>query len=127
MIGRKAEKKQLNDAYASSQSEFVAVYGRRRIGKTFLITETFGNRFAFHHAGLKDGGMKRQLEHFRLSLRQQGHYDCPRLKDWLEAVRKMFGKNKTAHLTMITPEGLSQNSYKWDVQSEVTLDDLFKE
>ena len=71
--------------------------------------------------------MKRQLEHFRLSLRQQGHYDCPRLKDWLEAVRKMFGKNKTAHLTMITPEGLSQNSYKWDVQSEVTLDDLFKE
>ena len=85
MIGRKAEKKQLNDAYASSQSEFVAVYGRRRIGKTFLITETFGNRFAFHHAGLQDGGMKRQLEHFRLSLRQQGHYDCPRLKDWLEA------------------------------------------
>lgn len=85
MIGRKQEIGQLNDAYESKQSEFVAVYGRRRIGKTYLITESFGNRFAFHHTGLKEGGTKRQLEHFRLSLRQQGYYDCPRIKDWLEA------------------------------------------
>lgn len=85
MIGRKDEIRQLSDAYKSSQSEFVAVYGRRRIGKTYLITETFENKFAFHHTGLKEGDTKRQLEHFRLSLRQQGHYDCPRIKDWLEA------------------------------------------
>ncbi len=85
MIGRKHEIQQLKDAYESKQSEFVAVYGRRRIGKTYLITETFDNRFAFHHTGLKEGGTKRQLEHFRLSLRQQGYYDCPRIKDWLEA------------------------------------------
>ena len=85
MIGRIKEKSQLNDVFASSQSEFVAVYGRRRIGKTYLITETFENRFAFHHTGLKEQGTRRQLEHFRLSLRQQGHYDCPRITDWLEA------------------------------------------
>ncbi len=85
MIGRKDEIRQLDDAYKSDQSEFVAVYGRRRIGKTYLITEAFGNKFAFHHTGLKEGNTKRQLEHFRLSLRRQGHYDCPRLKDWLEA------------------------------------------
>lgn len=85
MIGRKHEIQQLKDAYESTQSEFVAVYGRRRIGKTYLITETFDNRFAFHHTGLKERGTKRQLEHFRLSLRQQGYYDCPRIKDWLEA------------------------------------------
>ena len=72
MIGRIKEKRQLNDVFASSQSEFVAVYGRRRIGKTYLITETFENRFAFHHTGLKEQGTRRQLEHFRLSLRQQG-------------------------------------------------------
>lgn len=85
MIGRKHEIEQLIDAYESGQSEFVAVYGRRRIGKTYLITEAFGNRFAFHHTGLREGGTKKQLEQFRLSLRQQGYYDCPRIKDWLEA------------------------------------------
>lgn len=85
MIGRKREIEQLIDAYESEQSEFVAVYGRRRIGKTYLITESFGNRFAFHHTGLREGGTKKQLEQFRLSLRQQGYYDCPRIKDWLEA------------------------------------------
>jgi len=85
MIGRKHEIEQLNDVYESGQSEFVAVYGRRRIGKTYLITEAFGNRFAFHHTGLREGGTKKQLEQFRLSLRQQGYYDCPRIKDWLEA------------------------------------------
>ena len=85
MIGRKHEIQQLKCAYDSNQSEFVAVYGRRRIGKTYLIAESFDNRFAFHHTGLKEGGTKRQLEHFRLSLRQQGYYDCPRIKDWLEA------------------------------------------
>ena len=85
MIGRKHEIEQLIATYESGQSEFVAVYGRRRIGKTFLITEAFGNRFAFHHTGLREGGTKKQLEQFRLSLRQQGYYDCPRIKDWLEA------------------------------------------
>lgn len=85
MIGRKREIEQLIGAYESEQSEFVAVYGRRRIGKTYLITESFGNRFAFHHTGLREGGTKKQLEQFRLSLRQQGYYDCPRIKDWLEA------------------------------------------
>ena len=85
MIGRKREIEQLISTYESGQSEFVAVYGRRRIGKTFLITEAFGNRFAFHHTGLREGGTKKQLEQFRLSLRQQGYYDCPRIKDWLEA------------------------------------------
>ena len=85
MIGRKLEIEQLIATYESGQSEFVAVYGRRRIGKTFLITEAFGNRFAFHHTGLREGGTKKQLEQFRLSLRQQGYYDCPRIKDWLEA------------------------------------------
>ena len=85
MIGRNHEIQQLKGAYESNQSEFVAVYGRRRIGKTYLITESFNHRFSFHHTGLKEGGTKRQLEHFRLSLRQQGYYDCPRIKDWLEA------------------------------------------
>lgn len=85
MIGRKSEISALKDAYCSNQSEFVVVYGRRRIGKTFLVTEVFKGHFAFHHAGLKIGSTRKQLEQFRYSLRKQGHLDCPRLADWLAA------------------------------------------
>lgn len=51
MIGRKKEIRELQRAYDSEQSEFVAIYGRRRIGKTFWVNELFGGRFAFQHAG----------------------------------------------------------------------------
>ena len=50
MIGRENEIKTLRAAYESDHSEFVAVYGRRRIGKTFLINEVFNYKFAFHAA-----------------------------------------------------------------------------
>ena len=49
LIGREKEIKTLQQAYHSEYSEFVAVYGRRRIGKTFLIREAFNYQFAFQH------------------------------------------------------------------------------
>ena len=52
MIGREKEQQQLRQAYDSEVSEFVAVYGRRRVGKTFLIREVFNYSFTFQHAGL---------------------------------------------------------------------------
>ena len=85
MIGRRAEIQALKAAYESQYSEFVTVYGRRRIGKTFLVNEVFGYEFAFHCAGLKGEGMRRQLENFRFALRRHGHDACPNLKSWLEA------------------------------------------
>lgn len=85
MIGRKNEICRLNSAFESNESEFVAVYGRRRIGKTYLVNETFGGRISFRHAGVKNGTRSQQLEQFRYSLLRQGHLDCPRLRSWLEA------------------------------------------
>ena len=85
MIGRRAELKALRTAYESDYSEFITIYGRRHIGKTFLVNEAFGYSFAFHCAGLKGEGMARQLDNFRFSLRRHGHDGCPRLKSWLEA------------------------------------------
>ena len=52
MIGREHEKKKLLERYERQKAEFVAVYGRRRVGKTFLIDETFEGKFTFKHAGL---------------------------------------------------------------------------
>ena len=50
IIGRKEEIAMLKRAYDSEYSEFVAVYGRRRIGKTFLIRETFKDGFTFQYS-----------------------------------------------------------------------------
>ena len=52
MIGRIAEIKKLETAYHSNRAEFVGVYGRRRVGKTYLVNETFADRFVFRHNGL---------------------------------------------------------------------------
>ena len=85
IIGRKEEQKILLSAVQSEYSEFIAVYGRRRVGKTFLIRETFGYKFTFQHTGLAKGNIKDQLFSFAISLRDAGYDDCPVPKSWLEA------------------------------------------
>ena len=85
MIGRKKEIGLLLKAAESGQSEFVAVYGRRRVGKTFLVRETFNSRFVFQHAGVANSGTRIQLERFRQSLIESGHRTCPVLRTWFQA------------------------------------------
>ena len=85
MIGRQKERSRLLEAFSSEDSEFVAVYGRRRVGKTFLVRETFGQSFTFQHTGVKNGSRQIQLSRFRQSMLEQGHPGCPELKDWFDA------------------------------------------
>ena len=91
MIGRKKEAKELDDLYSSSKAELVAIYGRRRVGKTYLVNEVFGDRFAFKHTGLSPaeikgtGVLRAQLDHFYLSLKEYGLTGEKRPSDWLEA------------------------------------------
>lgn len=94
IVGRKAEREKLEDMYRSDNAELVAVYGRRRVGKTFLIGELFKDRITFSHAGLSPlelrethGGtpLRNQLKHFYNSLILQGmeRSRCP--DNWLDA------------------------------------------
>lgn len=91
IIGRKSEIKTLERLYESGKAEFVAVYGRRRVGKTFLIGETFKGRITFLHTGLSplDGNSKNllssQLDNFYASLIRAGMKDITRPGSWLEA------------------------------------------
>ena len=55
LIGREKEQYILRQALQADRSRFVAVYGRRRVGKTFLIRETFDYTFTFQHSGLAKG------------------------------------------------------------------------
>lgn len=89
MIGREVETRIFRKAYASETSEFVAVYGRRRIGKTFLVNEVFNYRFAFHAAGIEGGVKNEQLKAFREALKHQGHPKCPRLTSWIAAFSEL--------------------------------------
>ena len=54
-IGREKEISALKSCFESDKSEFVAVYGRRRVGKTFLIKELFGAGFTFYATGILNG------------------------------------------------------------------------
>lgn len=91
MIGRSREIDELNYLYNSGKAELVAIYGRRRIGKTYLVDETFKGRITFRHAGLspvdedKKGMLKAQLEHFYYSLLLQGMKKSKKPGNWLEA------------------------------------------
>ena len=88
LIGRKEEIEQLKRAYNSEQSEFVAVYGRRRIGKTFLIRETFRDMFTFQYTGAFSISNQQQLEEFYKDLLRQGLPIQNQLpKTWFEAFR----------------------------------------
>ena len=91
MIGRKRELQELNELYDSGKAELVAVYGRRRVGKTYLIDEAFRDKMAFRHAGLspveheKKGLLKKQLDGFYFSLLRCGMKDGKKPKSWMEA------------------------------------------
>ena len=61
LVAREKEAKLLRSALEDEYSQFIAVYGRRRVGKTFLVRESFGYDFTFQHAGLADGGLRDQL------------------------------------------------------------------
>ncbi len=102
LIGRENEKTDLATAIESDKSEFVAVYGRRRVGKTFLIREVCKYSFAFEHTGIKSARsnarqdtphksdrMKYQLAEFAESLHRYGHKRIRKLENWREAFQKL--------------------------------------
>lgn len=107
MIGRIDESKQLRALLNEEEPQFVAVLGRRRIGKTYLVRESFDYRFTFEHTGISNNDVKpgfrkqAQLDKFRESLTAAG-YDVPnQLTDWNDAfnglkevIRKSHDKKK---------------------------------
>lgn len=78
IIGRKQELHIFQSVLASKQSEFIAVYGRRRVGKTFLIHEFFSKQELYLACtGLKDGSLSEQIRNFMDGFTQAFHPDLP--------------------------------------------------
>ena len=84
IIGREKEQRELLSLLKREESQFCAVYGRRRVGKTYLIRETFNYQFCFQHTGLSNGTLRQQLTAFRNSLVAAG-MKCAIPKTWIDA------------------------------------------
>src|ERR1700729_2494284 len=95
IIGRENEIKILDQVISSKQAEFVAIYGRRRIGKTYLINQYLFNKGIYLECtGIKDGGMHDQLKNFILSF-QTTFYPNLALnvpKGWRESFEMLTNK-----------------------------------
>ena len=85
LIGREKEQKILAEAFQAKESRFIAVYGRRRVGKTYLIRESLHSRFTFQHTGYYGGKLADELFEFCASLREHGLRDFAKPRNWLEA------------------------------------------
>lgn len=109
IIARDNELKRLRDTLKSEYSSFVAVYGRRRVGKTYLIREAFGYDFTFQHSGLYKQNRKQQLEAFVDSIRDAGLNVGKTPKNWIEAFGylKQLIKNADARKKVIFLDELS--------------------
>ena len=85
IIGRKQEQRDFGVWRDSGKPEFIAVYGRRRIGKTFLVKQFFNNKFDFYITGAYNASRKDQLFNFKMTLQQFSGKSRKTPSSWLEA------------------------------------------
>ena len=86
LVGREVELEDLNKYLNSERSEFIAVYGRRRVGKTFLIRKAVKDHFAFFMTGMHGVGKSEQLVNFSIALQKYTHSaTLQTFKSWLLA------------------------------------------
>lgn len=93
MIGREQERQELIRLYGSTEAQFVVIYGRLGVGKTYLVSSVFDGMFTFRHSGISPadlesegkGLLRSQLNQFYNSLRIYGldNEKCP--QSWMEA------------------------------------------
>lgn len=88
IIGRKDETERLKKYLASDRSEFIAIYGRRRVGKTFLVKELLEGKFTFRMTGRENAGLSDQLLNFSYAMSDFFGEDI-RPKNWTEAFRML--------------------------------------
>ena len=96
IIGREQECARLNECMEDGNSQLIIVYGRRRVGKTYLINEFFDNQFTFKMTGAYGQPKKIQLRNFATELNRSFHQRINVPKDWLmafDALRDCLEKN----------------------------------
>ena len=89
MIGRQYERAVMSGLLHKKGAELLAVLGRRRVGKTYLISEQYKDHMAFAFTGTQYADTENQLEKFRTKLAQLTSRDIDKIKDWAEAFKQL--------------------------------------
>ena len=84
-IGREKDTEQINRLLLSEQAEFIAVYGRRRVGKTYLIDNMLQDKYAFSMTGIMDGNFTEQMHAFTDAMDNYGFAVDVIPSNWLDA------------------------------------------
>jgi AAA+ ATPase superfamily predicted ATPase len=93
IVGRERQVEQLEELLHSSKSELVVIYGRRRVGKTFLIRETYKKHMVLEVSGIPDGSYSEQLTNFynEICAHKKAFAKKETPQNWLEAFN-LLGK-----------------------------------
>ena len=97
LVGRAKEQTHLQELYESGKPEFVAIYGRRRVGKTFLVRQMFEDEFLFDLVGLANANTEKQLFNFNLAINHSKNQEFDLADNWLlafEQLRTLIEKSK---------------------------------
>ena len=89
IIGRKEEIRELEKCERSKKSELICVYGRRRVGKTYLVEQTYADYFAFRATGVESGNTRTQLKSFKQRLEEAGDKEKRIPANWFEAFSRL--------------------------------------
>ena len=89
IIGRKAEQEILRQRIESMSPELIAIYGRRRVGKTFLVRRFFNDSFSFYYTGIYQGTKKEQLGEFNRQLELYSGRKWKAAENWFDAFAQL--------------------------------------
>jgi predicted AAA+ superfamily ATPase len=89
IVGRAAEQERLRDCFTSPRSEFIALFGRRRIGKTFLAREALGDDFVFYATGILGGTTEEQIANFNSEIGNAGGVKLLPATTWNETFNNL--------------------------------------
>ena len=85
IIGREYEQKILANICEEQEARLIAIYGRRRVGKTYLVKRFFNEKFDFFFTGSYQTLMKDQLVLFQRAMKEYTGKECPLPKNWFDA------------------------------------------
>ena len=100
--GREAERQQLGELLNSKEAELLAIFGRRRVGKTYLIRNVYEKQLLFSFTGVHNGTLRQQLELFQVSLSEVAGIKVALPEGWIDAFQTLkeliepkLGRTKT--------------------------------
>ena len=89
MIGRQHERAIMDRLLSKNSAELLAILGRRRVGKTYLVRHHYKDNLAFEFTGTQHADADNQLEKFRVKLSELVKREIPKLSSWSEAFSQL--------------------------------------